>query len=101
MSRRISSRTLSFRPMSGNEEIDGSRPATLDNGAVSTDFPTLQAAISPAADLRPEQAQRASRTIIGGQLYAAVDIPKLLNGLGLRPAPDIFLAVSLFERTVS
>ena len=33
--------------MSEEEEIslDGNRPATLHNGAVSTDFPTLQEAI--------------------------------------------------------
>jgi hypothetical protein len=30
--------------------------------------------------LRPEQAQRASIRIIGGQLYAVAEIPKLLNG---------------------
>jgi hypothetical protein len=68
--------------MSGNEEIDGRRPATLHNDAVSTDFPTLQDAIMAWHRLRPEQAQRASIRIFGGQLYAAVDIPKLLNGLG-------------------
>jgi hypothetical protein len=62
--------------MSGDEEIDGSRPATLHNGAISTDFPTLQDAIMAWHRL----AQRASIRIIGGQLYAAADIPKLLNG---------------------
>ena len=62
--------------------LDGSRLATLHNGAVSTDFPTLQDAIMAWHRLRPEQAQRASIRIIGGQLYAAVDIPKLLNELG-------------------
>ena len=68
--------------MSGDEEIeiDGNRPATLHNGAVSTDFPTLVEAIMAWHRLRPEQAQRASIRIIGGQLYAAADIPKLLNG---------------------
>ena len=67
--------------MSGDEEIavDGSRPATLHNGAVSTDFPTLQDAIMAWHRLRPEQAQRASIRIIGGELYAAAEIPKLLN----------------------
>jgi len=30
--------------------------------------------------LRPEQAQRASIRIIGGQLYSAAELPKLLNG---------------------
>ena len=61
-------------------QLDGNRPATLHNGAVSTDFPTLQDAIMAWHRLRPEQAQRASIRIIGGQLYAAPDIPKLLNG---------------------
>jgi hypothetical protein len=53
--------------MSGDEEIDGSRPATLHNGAISTDFPTLQDAIMAWHRLRPEQAQRASIRMIGGQ----------------------------------
>ena len=59
---------------------DENRPATLHNGAVSTDFPTLQDAIMAWHRLRPEQAQRASIRIIGGELYAAAEIPKLLNG---------------------
>ena len=59
---------------------DGSRPATLHNGAVSTDFPTLRDAIIAWNRLRPEQAQRASIRIIGGRVYAAAEIPKLLNG---------------------
>jgi hypothetical protein len=66
--------------MSGDKEIDGSRPATLHNGAVSTDFRTLQEAIMAWHRLRPEQAQRASIRIIGGRLYGAAEIPKLLNG---------------------
>jgi hypothetical protein len=68
--------------MGGDEEIgfDGSRPATLHNGAISTDFPTLLEAIMAWHKLRPEQAQRASIRIIGGELYAAAQIPKLLNG---------------------
>ena len=64
------------------KHVDVSRPATLHNGAVSTDFPTLKDAIMAWNRLRPEQAQRAFIRIIGGQLYAAVDIPKLLNGSG-------------------
>ena len=59
---------------------DENRPATLHNGAVSTDFPTLQDAIVAWHRLRPEQAQRASIRI-GGKLYAAAEIPKLPNGL--------------------
>ena len=54
--------------MSEDEKIyvDVSRPATLHNGAISTDFPTLQDAIMAWHKLRPEQAQRASIRIIGG-----------------------------------
>jgi hypothetical protein len=59
---------------------DENRPATLHNGAVSTDFPTLRDAIMAWHRLRPEQAQRASIRIIGGELFAAAKIPKLLNG---------------------
>jgi hypothetical protein len=67
--------------MSEDEKnIDVSRPATLHNGAVSTDFPMLQDAIMAWHRLRPEQAQRASIRIIGGQLYPVAEIPKLLNG---------------------
>ena len=68
--------------MSEEEKIylDGNWPATFHNGAVSIDFPTLQDAIMAWNRLRPEQAQRASIRIIGGQLYPATDIQKLLNG---------------------
>jgi hypothetical protein len=67
--------------MSGDEEIvlDGSRPATHHNGAISTDYPTLLEAITAWHRLRPEQAQRASIRIVGGELYAAAQIPELLN----------------------
>jgi hypothetical protein len=53
--------------MSEDEKIhvDVSRPATLHNGAVSTDFPTLKDAIMAWNRLRPEQARRASIRIIG------------------------------------
>ena len=59
---------------------DENRPATLHNGAVSTDFPTLRDAIMAWHRLRPEQSRRASIRIIGGEIYAAAEIPKLLNG---------------------
>jgi hypothetical protein len=59
---------------------DASRPATLHNGAVSTDFPTLKDAIMAWHRLRPEQAQKASIRVIGGILYTAAEIPKLYNG---------------------
>jgi hypothetical protein len=80
--------------MSEEEEVyvDGNRPATLHNGAVSTDFPTLRDAIIAWHRLRPEQAERASIRIIGGRLYGAAEIPKLLNGVGsqgaVRLCPD-------------
>jgi hypothetical protein len=60
--------------------LDGNRPATLHNGAVSTDFPTLQDAVTAWNRLRPEQAQKASIRIIGGKLYAAAEIRLLVNG---------------------
>jgi hypothetical protein len=70
--------------MSEEEEIsqDGYRPACLNNGAVSTDFPTLQDAIMAWNRLRPEQARNATIRIIGGALYTAAQIPKLLKGRG-------------------
>jgi hypothetical protein len=72
--------------MSEDEKIhvDVSRPATLHNGAVSTDYPTLQDAIMAWNRLRPEQAQRASIRIIGGKLYVADEIPQLVNGSRLK-----------------
>jgi hypothetical protein len=60
--------------------VDVSRPATLHNGAVSMDFPTLKDAMMAWTRLRPEQARRTSIRIIGGQLYSAAELPKLLNG---------------------
>jgi len=73
-------------------ELDASRPATLHNGAISTDFPTLHEAIMAWHRLRPEQAQRASIRIIGGQLYGAAEIPKLLDAtrsqVAVKLAPD-------------
>jgi hypothetical protein len=60
--------------------LDGNQPATLHNGAVSTDFPSLQGALTAWHRLRPEQAQKASIRIIGGRLYAATEIGQLLNG---------------------
>ena len=59
--------------------LNGSRSAILHNGPVSTDFATLKDAIMAWHRLRPEQAQRASIGIIGGQLYAAAEIPKLAH----------------------
>ncbi len=64
----------------GKIQPDRSRPATLHNGAASTDFPTLKEAIMAWHRLRPEQAQKASIRVIGGILYTAAEIPKLYNG---------------------
>ena len=63
---------------------DENRPATLHNGAVSTDFATLRDAITAWHRLRPEQAQRASIRIVGGQLYPAAEMPKLSMSGGRR-----------------
>ena len=78
--------------MSGDDEVelDGSRPATLHNGAISTDFPTLVEAIMAWHRLRPEQAQKASIRIIGGRFYVAAEIPKLLNGSRSQGAVRLF-----------
>jgi hypothetical protein len=56
---------------------DENRPATLHNGAISIDFPTLRDAIMAWHRLRPEQAQTASIRIIGEELYPATEIRKL------------------------
>jgi hypothetical protein len=56
---------------------DGSRPATLHNGAVSIDWPTLRDAVMAWHRLRPEQARAATIRVIGGTLYTAAEIPKL------------------------
>jgi hypothetical protein len=68
--------------MSEHEQarLDGGCPATLHNGPVSTDFPTLRDAITAWHRLRPEHAQQAPIRIIDGQLYQATEISKLLNG---------------------
>jgi hypothetical protein len=54
--------------------LDGNRPATLHNGAVSTDFATIQDAIMAWHGLRPEQAQCATNRVIGGPLHTAPEI---------------------------
>ena len=62
--------------MSEEERIhlDGNRPAPLHNGAVSTDFATIQDAIMAWHGLRPEQAQCATIRVIGGPLHTAPEI---------------------------
>jgi hypothetical protein len=59
--------------------VDPNRPATLHDGAVSTDWPTLRDAVMAWHRLRPEKALKASIRVIGGQLYKASEIPKLLR----------------------
>ena len=59
---------------------DASRPATLHNGTVSTDCPTLQEAVVAWHRLRPELAQKATIRVIGGPLYTAAEIPRLHYG---------------------
>jgi hypothetical protein len=44
--------------------VDASRPATLHNGAISTDWPTLRDAIKAWHRLRPEQARAATIRVI-------------------------------------
>jgi len=67
---------------SANQKIhvDASRPATLQNGAVSTDCPTLQKAVAVWHRLRPERAQRATIRVVGGPLYTAAEIRRLHYG---------------------
>jgi hypothetical protein len=60
--------------------VDANRPATLHNGAVSTDWPTLRDAVMAWHRLRPEQARSASIRVIGGMLYTAAEITKLHYG---------------------
>jgi len=57
--------------------LDGGRSATLHNGAISTDWPTLRDAVVAWHRLRPEQARAATIRVIGGILYTAAEIPKL------------------------
>jgi hypothetical protein len=57
--------------------VDATRPATLHNGAISTDWPTLRDAVMAWHRLRPEQARAATIGVIGGILYTAAEIPKL------------------------
>jgi hypothetical protein len=57
--------------------VDANRPATLHNGAISTDWPTLRDAVMAWHRLRPEQARAATIRVIGGILYTAVEIANL------------------------
>jgi hypothetical protein len=57
--------------------VDATRPATLHNGGVSIDWPTLRDAVMAWHRLRPEQARAATIRVIGGTLYTAAEIPKL------------------------
>ena len=57
--------------------VDATRPATLHNGGVSIDWPTLRDAVMAWHRLRPEQARAATIRVIGGTLYTPAEIPKL------------------------
>jgi hypothetical protein len=60
--------------------VDASRPATLHNGVVSTNYRTVQEAVMAWHRLRPEQARAATIRVVGGPVYGAAEIPKLLYG---------------------
>jgi hypothetical protein len=60
--------------------VDASRPATLNNGGVLDDYPTLQEAIMAWHRLPSEQRKRASIRVMGGPLYTAAEIERLHYG---------------------
>ena len=57
--------------------VDGSRPATLNNGGTLDDCPTLQEAVMAWHRLPPEQRKRATIRVMGGPLYTAAEIERL------------------------
>ena len=58
--------------------VDGSQPATLNDGAGAlTDCPTLQEAVSAWQRLPPGQKIRATVKVIGGPVYTAHEIDRL------------------------
>ena len=57
--------------------VDATRPATLNNGGVIDDCPTLQEAVIAWHRLPPEQRQRATIRVMGGPLYTAGEIERL------------------------
>jgi hypothetical protein len=61
--------------------VDGSQPATLNNGAGAlTDCPTLQEAVLAWQRLAPEQKIRATVKVIGGPVYTVKEIERLCYG---------------------
>jgi hypothetical protein len=61
--------------------VDGSQPATLNNGAGAlTDCPTLQDAVLAWHRLPPGQKIRATVKVIGGPVYTAHEIDRLHYG---------------------
>jgi hypothetical protein len=61
--------------------VDGSRPATLNNGAGAlTDCATLQEAVQAWHQLAPEQKIRATVKVIGGPVYTVKEILRLHYG---------------------
>jgi hypothetical protein len=58
--------------------VDGSQPATLNDGAGAlTDCPTLQEAVLAWQRLSPGQKIRATVKVIGGPVYTAHEIDRL------------------------
>jgi hypothetical protein len=58
--------------------VDGSQPATLNDGAGAlTDCPTLQEAVLAWQRLPPGQKIRATVKVIGGPVYTAREIDRL------------------------
>jgi hypothetical protein len=58
--------------------VDGSQPATLNDGAGAlTDCPTLQEAVLAWQRLPPGQKIRATVKVIGGPVYTAHEIDRL------------------------
>ena len=67
--------------------VDASRPATLHNGIVSTNYRTLQEAVMAWHRLRPEQARAATIRVVGGPVYSAAEIQKLHYGSDVSRGP--------------
>lgn len=70
-----------------NIYVDARQPATLHDGPMHTDCPTLQEA-KIAWDRLPPERQRTATISSGGEVYTAREINRLSYG----PAPDIDLS---------
>jgi hypothetical protein len=66
--------------------VDAGRPATLNDGAgILTDCATLQEAVLGWQRLPPEQKIRATVKVIGGPVYRAHEIDRIMH-CGPKPA---------------